>query len=421
MIDLDRRTQANGLRVSAVPIAGLRSVSVLLAMEAGQYFEPPGRPGVARLTAQAMLRGTARRDAVAWSDALDALGASARLDVGLHAAVFSGQCLAGDLEAFLDLVAETVVTPALAPEGLEFVRAQALAEHEEAKKDTRSVADQTWRELTYPPGHPFRTRAIGDEAVVRTATIEEVRSHHRAAIRAGGSVLVLAGALDPGGAFAAADRAFAAWPTGERPARAVEPAALPGVRRRAVVVPDKTQADIVLGWPGIPRRDTRFTKAQVANMVFAADTFASRAGQVVRDELGLAYYVFSTVAGTAAQGPWTVRMGVNPENAERAIAVTLMELKKIRDGATADDDLDLARDKLVGELEVGRESPNGVAAMVLEAELFQLGPDHLQRYPRELRSVTKADVVAIATELLPLDRYALAIAGPEIPRTLLGD
>jgi len=177
----------------------------------------------------------------------------------------------------------------------------------------------------------------------------------------------------------------------------------------------------VLGWPGIPRRDTRFTKAQVANMVFAADTFASRAGQVVRDELGLAYYVFSTVAGTAAQGPWTVRMGVNPENVERAIAVTLMELKKIRDGATADDDLDLARDKLVGELEVGRESPNGVAAMVLEAELFQLGPDHLQRYPRELRSVTKADVVAIATELLPLDRYALAIAGPEIPRTLLGD
>ena len=109
MIDIDRRTQRNGLRVSAVPIAGLRSVSVLLAMEAGQYFEPPGRPGVARLTAQAMLRGTARRDAVAWSDALDALGASARLDVGLHAAVFSGQCLSDDLDAFLDLVAETVL------------------------------------------------------------------------------------------------------------------------------------------------------------------------------------------------------------------------------------------------------------------------------------------------------------------------
>ena len=415
MIDVSRRALANGLRVAVVPIAGLRSVSVLLAMEAGQFFEPAGRPGVARLTAQAMLRGTTSRDAHAWSDALDGLGASARLDVGSHAAVFSGQCLADDLGAFLDLVSDTVVRPALAPDALEFVRSQTLADLEEAKKDTRSVADHTWRELVYPTGHPFRTRAIGDEEVVRTATIDEIRAHHRTGIHPLGSVLVLAGALRADAAFEFAERTFGAWSGGDSSRKLLTPVALDGPKRRAVVVPDKTQADVVLGWPGLPRTDPRFTKAQVANMVFAADTFASRAGQVVRDELGLAYYVFSTISGTAAQGPWTVRMGVNPENVERAIAVTFTELEKIRDGAIADDDLALARDKLVGELEVGRESPSGVAAMVLEAELFQLGDDHLERYPRDLRAVTKADVVAIASELLPIDRYGLAIAGPEIP------
>ena len=417
MIEIQRRRLTNGLRVAVVPIAGLRSVSALLAMEAGQFFEPAGRPGVARLTAQTMLRGTAARDARAWSDALDGLGASARLDVGSHAAIFSGQALADDLGAYLDLVAETVVTPALAPEGLEFVRAQALADLEEARKDTRSVADRTWREMAYPPGHPFRTRAIGDEQVVRTATIDEVRAHHRSAIGAASSVLVLAGALDPLRAFDAAERAFGRWSAGDRSDRRLAAVSLTAADRRAVTVADKTQADVVLGWLGLPRTDPRFTKAQVANMVFAADTFASRAGQVVRDELGLAYYVFSTISGTAAQGPWTVRMGVNPENVERAIAVTFTELKKIRAGEIADDDLALARDKLVGELEVGRESPNGVAGMVLEAELFQLGDDHLERYPRELRAVTKAEVVAIAEEFLPLDRYALAIAGPELPQT----
>ena len=414
-MEIQRRVLSNGLKVAIVPIAGLRSVAALLAMEAGQVFEPAGRPGVARLTAQALLRGTQRRDANAWSDALDGLGASARLDVGSHAAVFSGQCLADDLGAFLDLVAETVITPALASDGLEFVRAQALADFEEAKKDTRSVADKTWRELAYPAGHPFRTRALGDEAVVRSATLAEVRTHHQRAIRPGGSVLVLAGALDAEHAFAAADRAFGAWAGGDMPDRVVAPATIAVPKRQAVVVPDKTQSDIVLGWLGIKRTDPRFTKAQVTNMVFAADTFASRVGQVVRDQLGLAYYVFSTISGTASQGPWTVRMGVNPENVERAIAVTFAELDKIRNGEIADDDLALARDKLVGELEVGRESPGGVAAMVLDAELFRLGDDHLERYPREIRAVTKDDVVAIASELLPIDRYALAIAGPELP------
>ncbi|MEP7003786.1 MAG: pitrilysin family protein [Chloroflexota bacterium] len=416
MIGIERRTLSNGLKVAVVPIAGLRSVAALLAMEAGQYFEPAGRPGVARLTAKALLRGTRARDASAWSDALDGLGASARLDVGSHAAVFSGQCLADDLGAFLDLIAETVVTPELAPEGLEFVRVQTLAEFEESKVDTRAVADKAWRELAYPAGHPFRTRSLGDEEVVRTATIAEVRGHHQGAIHPVGSVLVLAGALDPARAFAAAERAFGAWAGPDRVDRLVAPASLDGPKRQALVVPDKTQSDVVLGWLGLPRTDPRFTKAQVTNMVFAADTFASRAGQVVRDQLGLAYYVFSTLSGTASQGPWTVRMGVNPENVERALSVTFAELKKIRDGEIADDDLALARDKLVGELEVGRESPGGVAAMVLDAELFRLGDDHLERYPQEIRAVTKDDVVAIASELLPIERYALAIAGPELPK-----
>src|SRR5205814_7361475 len=170
--------------------------------------------------------------------------------------------------------------------------------------------------------------------------------------------------------------------SGGRLNRLLGSVALDGPKRSSVIVPDKTQADIVLGWPGLPRTDPRFTKAQVANMVFAADTFASRAGQVVRDELGLAYYVFSTIAGTAAQGPWTVRMGVNPENVERAIGVTFTELGKIRDGEIADDDLALARDKLVGELEVGRESPNGVAGRVLGAGRVQPGAAHPARHPR---------------------------------------
>lgn len=414
-MEVRRRTLANGLRVAAVPIAGLRSVSALLAMEAGQYFEPAGRPGVARLTAQTLLRGTADLDVRAWSDALDALGASARLDVGAHAAVFSGQCLADDLAAYLGLVAGTVIRPALAVEGLEFVRAQTLAELAEAEKDTRSVADRVWRALVYPEGHPFRTRASGEPAVVRGATLAEVRAYHREAIRPGGAVLVLAGALDPERAFVAAEAAFGSWAAGRPRTPTIPPAALAGARRELAVVPDKTQSDVMLGWLGLPRTDPRFTAAQVTNMVFAADTFASRAGQVVRDVLGLAYYVFSSVSGTAGQGPWAVRMGVNPENVERAISVVFAELEKIRRGEIADDDLALARDKLVGELEVGRESPNGVAAMVLEAELFRLGDDHLERYPRALRAVTKDEVVAIATELLPTDRYALAIAGPGLP------
>lgn len=407
------RGEVGRLRVAVAPIAGLRSVVAYLALEAGQWAEPDGRPGIARLVAQTLLRGTERHDAAGWAAALDDLGAVARMDVGSHAAILSGQSLAADLRAYLGLAADAVMRPAFAPAELEKVRTQTIAALEEDSRDTRGVADKVWRELAYPLRHPFRTRALGDETVVREATVDDLRAFHRREILGRGGVLVLAGAVEAAEGLAAAQDAFGSWPMGERPEpRNVAEAAISALQRRDETVPDKTQSDVVLGWLGLPRTDPRYVTARVTNMVFAADTFASRAGKVVRDELGLAYYFFSTLGATRGQGAWTVRMGVNPSNVETAITTTLVELRKVLAGDFPADDLALAQDKLVGELQVALESPGGIAGMVLEAELFGLGDDHLERYPDQLRSVTKDQVVEMARSFLPADRYALATAGP---------
>jgi zinc protease len=420
MNKVHRSALANGLRIATVPIAGLRSTSVFLAVEAGQWFEPAGRPGIARLAAQTMLRGTKRRDAAAWATAVDALGAVARLDVGAHAAVFSAQCLGDDLGELLGLIAEAVRTPALADAEIEFVRGQTLAHLEKDERDTRAVSDRAWRGLVYPTGHPFHAPAIGDAAVVRSATADDIRAYHRSAIAPDGAVLIVAGATTVDAVKDAADQAFGDWPkrTKARDGN-YPPVALAATKRRLEVVPDKTQSDVIIGWPGLPRTDPRFTAARVTNMVYAADTFASRAGNVIRDQLGLAYYVFSGMGSSCGQSPWIVRMGVNPQNVHRAIEVALDELRKITVGQIADDDLALAKDKLVGELDVALESPAGVASMVLEAEMFELGEDHFERYPRELRAVTKEQVIDTARTFLPPDRYALAVAGPALPEALV--
>ena len=323
-MDVRRQRLENGLRVAAIPIPGLLSAAVLLAIEAGQWFEPLGRPGVGRLCALTMLRGTTTRDAKTWADALDGIGAAARLDVGSHAATFSAQSLGSDLDVLLDLMAEAVMQPAFAPNEVELVRQQTVAQIEEDARNTRAVAESAWRELVYPKGHPFRARPIGDVDVVRAASADDLREHHRRAIHPDGAVLVVAGGVDPQQVFDASAKAFSSWRAGgSREERKVPDARLASTVRRIEVVPDKTQSDVVLGWPGLPRTDPRFVAARVTNMVFAADTFASRAGHVVRDELGLAYYVFSTIGGSLGQSPWVVRMGVNPINVERAVSTTL--------------------------------------------------------------------------------------------------
>jgi zinc protease len=413
---VERHRLANGMRIAVAPIPDLRTTSVILTVEAGQWFEPVGRPGIARLTAQTMLRGTRDKSASVWADAIDALGAVARLDVGSHAAVFGGQCLGDDLAALLGLMAETLRTPALTAEDLDFVRGQTLAQLERDERDTRAVVERVWRTLVYPKSHPFHSPGIGDAEVVRTATVDEIRDYHGSAIRPDGAILIVAGAAKLDAVVDAAARAFGDWRvSGARAPRDVPEVALAATVRRTEIVPDKTQSDVLIGWPGMPRSDPRFVAARVTNMVYAADTFASRAGSVIRDQLGLAYYVFSGMGSSRGQSPWIVRMGVNPANVRRAIEVALDELRKVTQGDIAEDDLSLAKDKLVGELDVALESPGGVAAMVLEAELFDLGADHFEKYPKALRAVTKEQVVETARTFLPPERHAEVVAGPPVP------
>src|SRR2546428_13638065 len=232
-MDVRRRTLANGLRVVVAPIPGLRSVAVLLAIEAGQWCEPIGRPGLARLCALAMLRGTTTRDAKAWADALDGIGAAARLDVGSHAATFSAQSLSSDLDVLLELMADAVVRPAFAATEVELVREQTVAQIDDDAKNTRAVAESAWRELVYPKGHPFRARPIGDLDVVRAASADDLRDHHRRAIRPDGAVLVVAGGVDATQVFDAGAKAFSSWRArGPREERKVPEARLATAARK---------------------------------------------------------------------------------------------------------------------------------------------------------------------------------------------
>src|SRR6185436_2017690 len=128
-----------------------------------------------------------------------------------------------------------------------------------ARRDLqRAVAESSWRELVYPKGHPFRARPIGDLDVVRSAKADDLREHHRRAIRPDGAVLVVAGGVEAKQVFDAADKAFSSWRAGgARDERQVLDARLTTALRQLDVVPDKPQSDVVLGWPGMPRSDPR--------------------------------------------------------------------------------------------------------------------------------------------------------------------
>jgi zinc protease len=132
----------------------------------------------------------------------------------------------------------------------------------------------------------------------------------------------------------------------------------------------------------------------------------------VRDQQGLAYYVFSQVEPRRDGTLWSARAGVDPSNIERALDSIRSELERLRREPVSEKELMDARSYLVGVLPLALESNDGVAATLLSLEEYGLGLDYLDRYPAIIAAVTTEDIQRAASEHLNPEKLVISVARP---------
>ena len=171
------------------------------------------------------------------------------------------------------------------------------------------------------PRPSLRPQRQGYEETVSGLGRDDLAGYYRAHYSPQGMVVAVVGAVSAQDAVDQVRAALGDWQApGVTPNRSIPPAvSLDEQRRQLVPVEGKTQSDIVLGWPGLTRDDPDYMPARLANTILGVFGMMGRLGDSVRDEQGLAYYVYSRLEAGLGAGPWTAIAGVNPANVERAI------------------------------------------------------------------------------------------------------
>jgi zinc protease len=132
----------------------------------------------------------------------------------------------------------------------------------------------------------------------------------------------------------------------------------------------------------------------------------------VRDRAGLTYGIASRFFGTVqVAGPWAVILGVSRGNLERAVALSRQVIEAyVADGPTEDELAD-ERSALAGAYRVGLATNSGVARELVTAMTSGEGVHRLDRFPEQVLSVSRDQVVAAIREHFHPDRLVLAAAG----------
>ena len=418
--ETSRAALANGLVVVARQNHAAKSIAIRLVLEAGAAFDLPGKEGTAALTADLLDRGAGSLTAEQIADYFDYLGVafecSARRDTLEVEIRLLAQHLPGVLERLRILIAE----PTFPEEELRREKGQVLTSIAERDQDTAAVAEMALAEAIFPEGHPYRSPRLGTRASIESIERRDLAGFHRARIGPGGSVLSMAGDLDPQRALDLVAGLFGSW-AGARVVRAAIPD--PPARAREIVVSrpieGKTQADIGLGFPGIKRLSPDLPAVLVLNNILGEFALGGRLGNAIRDRAGLAYYVYSRFTAGLGAGPFAVRAGVAPKGIKKAIDLMLKTIERLRRRGVTAAELKDSQSALAASIPRRMETNPESASVLADAEFFGQGIDYPERLPRLIREVTRAQVEDVAERYLTLGRHVLVVSGPKFDKETL--
>ena len=378
----------------------------------GAVDDPPGQAGLAGFTASMLTRGTERRTFAQIGEEIESLGATLGIGGSEHVTSFTAKCLDDDLDALLDILTDCLYHPTFPKEYVERRRGEILTAIEQREHNTQLMASLRFSEMMFPE-HPYGHSRLGYKESIRQVTREGIERFYRSHHGPEAMEVVIVGAVDREYGLDRLEQAFGHWRGVRRTQPPLPPIApIQEVRQDHVVIPGKTQSDIILGWVGMERKHPDFIKAYLANCILGQFGMMGRIGDNVRDRQGLAYYAYTSLDAGWAPGPWAAVIGVAPENAERAVEAVLDEIRRIQRESVDADELSDNKAYIVGSMPLRLEGKESVALRIAHMELYDLGLNYLRRLPGQIEALTPQDVMNVTQHYMDTSAYVLSIAGP---------
>ncbi|MGC7102781.1 M16 family metallopeptidase [Amycolatopsis lurida] len=396
----------NGLRGVAVRLASVPMAELRLRIPlAGAH---PGHRAFAELLAAGLMCGTAKRDRTRIYADLAALGGEVVAEVNPERLLISASGLAETVPALLDVVSEVIRTATypdalMEPERTRLVQQMNLLRAQPARRAQAELRRHCYGD------HPY-ARQLPSTSELEAAGIGQVRNLHAQAIVPRGSVVVLAGAHEPGHSVRLLADAFAAW---DLAGTAGELPPLPPVAGGEVRLAEKagaTQAQIRLCAQAVPRHDPRYPALRLATQILGG-SFSSRLMSNLRERRGYTYSVRSSIEFTPGGATVLVETDTANEVTAAALREIWAELDGLVLGPPSPAEIDEARQYLIGTDLLSASSQAGFASAATATAAAGLTLDWLRTQPERLAAVTPAQVADVAREYLSADSFSGVVVG----------
>ncbi|MBQ0131083.1 MAG: insulinase family protein [Comamonas sp.] len=412
--------QPSGAKVWLVESPSIPMVDIEVAFDAGSRREDPAKAGLATALSMMSAKGIQAEGKLpamdenalgeAWAD----LGASFDASASKDSYSFSLRSLTVPdlLHRSVELASRQMAAPSLPAAVWQRDRARWSAAIAESNTRPGTVAGRAYTQAVYS-GHPYGVRST-EQTLARIEVID-LQAWQQRMFQACRAKVSVVGAVDKAKADELVTKLLARLPKDD--GKGCQPwpqvAEVPALQKaQDIRIPfQSAQAQVLIGQPGIKRSDPDFLALLVGDHILGGGGLVSRLMEEVREKRGLTYGVSSSFAPGLHAGAFTISLQTRPDQAEQARQVAQETLSKFVAEGPTQQELQDAKDNLIGSFALRIDSNRKLLANVSNIAWNDLPLDYLEHWTAKVNALTVQDVRSAMQRAIQPDRMVTVVLG----------
>jgi zinc protease len=395
----------NGTKVVLIPDRRLPMIYASAAFRGGSLYETNRNSGLHRLLTQAMPKGTKIRSAEQIAGQIEGMGGMLSVESGFNTIRIAASSLSEDFSDAFAVMMDVAVNPAFPVESTERERESQIAGIRAEKAQPQIVARNLLRAEIYGE-HPYGLNPLGREETVLQIGQVDLINRHRACFVWPRAVFGFCGAID-------ADRILEL--VDQIPKDLAEDQSFVPTTAR---VPEDFQSRLVTSYEG--RHQAVVCVGYLACTIDSPDRISleildeaagdssSRFFVKIREELGLAYSVGSSLFLGVAPGVFSLHVATAPAKVQQVTEILYHELEILWKHGLKPEEFDRAKTRTLSQLAFQLQNMDAYAHSVALNELYGLGYDYVHRRRKQIEAETIDSVNEAARKYL-MDKPAITI------------
>lgn len=396
----------NGMTVVTEKIDGAHSVVMGLMVKVGSRHENERETGICHFLEHMNFKGTEKRSAKELAQTLELRGGHLNAYTAKEHTNFYCQVVDKDYALAMDVLADLFLNSVFMAGDIEKEKSVVL---EEINLYNDSPDDYILDRLSelFWQGHPLARPILGSERSVAAFTREDLLDFRTRHYLPGDTVFAAAGALDHEAIVSEAEKLFANFQGvhSERPLTLPQPQG-----GEARFQKDISQEHICIGVPGCSMHDRDYFTLLIINEVLGGGP-SSRLFQTIREDLAMAYTVFSFHTAYEDDGMLGIYAGTAKGKGEQTMELCCRELEDIATNGLQDNELSDVKQELCGALLIGQDSISTRLNRMARNMMYFRRVISVEEVTEALSSVTNEDILRVASERFVREKLAFAFLG----------